>query len=55
MPIHPPLYPLPSREERITSPYSSSYLRGSRVGLLPSPLVGEDEGEGNNTTSAIYF
>jgi len=44
--LHPPLYPLPSREGRITPPYSSPYLRGGMVGLYISPIVGEGKGEG---------
>jgi hypothetical protein len=32
---HPPLNPLPSREEKITPPYTSPYLRGGGVGLIP--------------------
>jgi hypothetical protein len=44
--LHPPLYPLPSREGAITPPRSSPYLRGGWWGYIPSPLVGEGEGEG---------
>jgi hypothetical protein len=43
--LHPPLYPLPSREGKVTSPYSSPYLRGGGVGLVFLHLrVREGEG-----------
>jgi hypothetical protein len=36
--IHPPLYPLPSREGKLTPP-PSPYLRGGKVRLVfPLPL-----------------
>jgi hypothetical protein len=58
MPIHPPLYPLPSREEKVTPP-TSPYLRGGQVGLMfPLPLWERVRVRGifgTNTTSAIYF
>jgi len=36
--LHPPLYPLPSREGKVTPLHSSPYLRGGWVGLIPLPL-----------------
>jgi hypothetical protein len=50
--LHPLLYPLPSREGKITPPYSSPYLRGGGVGLIFLHLRVR-EGEGIFETNAM--